>query len=330
MFEKFTENAIIVIMLAQTEARRQRFNHVATEHILLGLVGEQAGIAGVALRSLGLSLSDVRSEVEKLCGYGPGGVAVEIPFTDSAKLLLQESWHAHKIANVQCIDSEHLLLGLLAGSQSDDAGLKVLRNLKIEVATLLDAIGKSASLMPTPDPDHLSRPVRWADANVRNPIVKLSELRHSNKFTADTITALTYAEEQRIRLGHNYVGTELMLLGLIAERNGIAGRTLRSVGLNLKDTQNEVEKIIGRGSGFLTVDAAYSPRALQVIEAASVASGEMGQDRIATEHVLLGLLQCNESVARTVLENFELDFKLIENRAKELMKDDDSPGALIP
>ena len=85
MFERFTEKAIKVIMLAQEEARRLGHNFVGTEQVLLGLIGEGTGIAAKTLKSMGVNLKDARIEVEKIIGRGSGFVAVEIPFTPRAK-----------------------------------------------------------------------------------------------------------------------------------------------------------------------------------------------------------------------------------------------------
>lgn len=91
MFERFTEKAIKVIMLAQEEARRLGHNFVGTEQILLGLIGEGTGIAAKVLKSMGINLKDARVEVEKIIGRGNGFVAVEIPFTPRAKRVLELS-----------------------------------------------------------------------------------------------------------------------------------------------------------------------------------------------------------------------------------------------
>src|SRR5271155_343008 len=89
VFERFTEKAVKVIMLAQEEARRLGHNFVGTEQILLGLIGEGTGIAAKTLKSMGVNLKDARVEVEKIIGRGSGFVAVEIPFTPRAKRVLE-------------------------------------------------------------------------------------------------------------------------------------------------------------------------------------------------------------------------------------------------
>src|SRR5580704_1344986 len=92
MFERFTEKAIKVVMLAQEEARRLGHNFVGTEQILLGLIGEGTGIAAKTLKSMGVTLKDAREETEKIIGHGSGLLAVEIPFTPKGKRALESAW----------------------------------------------------------------------------------------------------------------------------------------------------------------------------------------------------------------------------------------------
>src|SRR3989338_2242532 len=94
MFERFTEKAIKVIMLAQEEARRMGHNFVGTEQILLALCGEGTGIAARVLRAHNVKLKDLRATVLGIVGKGSGNVAVEIPFTPRAKKLLEAAWNA--------------------------------------------------------------------------------------------------------------------------------------------------------------------------------------------------------------------------------------------
>ena len=113
MFERFTEKAIKVVMLAQEEARRLGHNFVGTEQIMLGLIGEGTGIAAKVLKSMGISLKEARVEVEKIIGRGSGFVAVEIPFTPRAKRVLELALEEARQLGHNYIGTEHLLLGLL-------------------------------------------------------------------------------------------------------------------------------------------------------------------------------------------------------------------------
>merc|ERR1719243_342578 len=86
------------------------------------------------------------------------------------------------------------------------------------------------------------------------------------RFTEKAIKVVMLAEEEARRLGHNFVGTEQLLLGMIGEGTGIAAKVLKSQGVNLKEARVEVEKIIGRGSGFVAVEIPFTPRAARVLE----------------------------------------------------------------
>lgn len=138
MFERFTEKAIKVIMLAQEEARRLGHNFVGTEQILLGLIGEGTGIAAKTLKSLGVTLRDARVEVEKIIGRGSGFVAVEIPFTPRAKRVLELSWDEARQLGHNYIGTEHLLLGLIR--EGEGVAVRVLENVGVELSRVRSTV----------------------------------------------------------------------------------------------------------------------------------------------------------------------------------------------
>eukprot|EP00798_Chlamydomonas_sp_ICE-L_P003252 gene3252-13275_t len=127
------------------------------------------------------------------------------------------------------------------------------------------------------------------------------------RFTEKAIKVVMLAQEEARRLGHNFVGTEQLLLGLIGESTGIAAKVLKSMGVNLKDARTEVEKIIGRGSGFVAVEIPFTPRAKRVLEMSLEEARQLGHNYIGTEHILLGLLREGEGVAARVLETLGAD-----------------------
>ncbi len=151
MFERFTEKAIKVIMLAQEEARRLGHNFVGTEQILLGLIGEGTGIAAKTLKSLGVTLRDARVEVEKIIGRGSGFVAVEIPFTPRAKRVLELSWDEARQLGHNYIGTEHLLLGLIR--EGEGVAVRVLENVGVELArvrsTVIRMLGETTTTTTT-------------------------------------------------------------------------------------------------------------------------------------------------------------------------------------
>ena len=126
-------------------------------------------------------------------------------------------------------------------------------------------------------------------------------------FSDKAIKAVMLAQEEARRLGHNFVGTEQILVGLMSEGTSVAAKTLKAQGLSLREVQKEVEAIIGRGSGFLPVEIPFTPRAKRIFETAMKEARQMGNNYIGPEHILLGLLQDNEGVASKVLENLGVD-----------------------
>ncbi|MBW4648689.1 MAG: ATP-dependent Clp protease ATP-binding subunit [Kastovskya adunca ATA6-11-RM4] len=131
------------------------------------------------------------------------------------------------------------------------------------------------------------------------------------RFTEKAIKVIMLAQEEARRLGHNFVGTEQILLGLIGEGTGVAAKVLKSMGVNLKDARIEVEKIIGRGSGFVAVEIPFTPRAKRVLELSLEEARQLGHNYIGTEHLLLGLIREGEGVAARVLENLGVDLSKV-------------------
>ena len=139
------------------------------------------------------------------------------------------------------------------------------------------------------------------------------------RFTEKAIKVIMLAQEEARRLGHNFVGTEQLLLGLIGEGTGVAAKTLKSMGINLKDARVEVEKIIGRGSGFVAVEIPFTPRAKRVLELSWDEARQLGHNYIGTEHLLLGLIREGEGVAARVLENSGVDLNKIRSNVIKIL-----------
>jgi ATP-dependent Clp protease ATP-binding subunit ClpC len=118
MFERFTDRARRVVVLAQEEARILRHNYIGPEHILLGLIHEGSGVAAKALESLGISQETVRQRVEEAIGRGEQAPFGHIPFTPQAKKLLESSLRESRALGHNYIGTEHILLALIGQGES--------------------------------------------------------------------------------------------------------------------------------------------------------------------------------------------------------------------
>jgi ATP-dependent Clp protease ATP-binding subunit ClpA len=134
------------------------------------------------------------------------------------------------------------------------------------------------------------------------------------RYTEKSIKVIMLAQEESRRLGHNYVGTEQLLLATIGEGRGIGAEVLRSMGVTLPAARIEVEKIIGRGAGHVAIEIPFTPRAKNVLSIAQGESHQLGHYYICTEHLLLGLVRESEGVATKVLERLNVDISDIRNQ----------------
>jgi len=139
------------------------------------------------------------------------------------------------------------------------------------------------------------------------------------RFTDTAIKVIRLSQEEARRLGHNFVGTEQILLGLIGEGNGVAAKVLLSLGITLKEAREEIEKIIGRGSGFVAVEIPFTPRSKRVLELSLEESRSLGRDYVGTEHLLLGLIRDGEGVAAKVLLNMGVESTEVRVKVLQLL-----------
>ena len=131
---------------------------------------------------------------------------------------------------------------------------------------------------------------------------------------------LKFAKQEAIRLGHNVVGSELLLLGIIMEENGIGAKVLKELGLNIKDARKVVEELIGYGSSYEAKTFSISPRAKRVIDNAWIEAKKEGKERLESEHILLGIIQEPNCVANKVMQTLGADALEVKEGIKLLSK----------
>jgi len=147
------------------------------------------------------------------------------------------------------------------------------------------------------------------------------------RFTEKAEKAIAYAQEGAMKLGHNYVGTEHLLLGLVQEGTGVAAHVLRSQDVTLEKVIKEIENLIGKGEQMGQQPLGFTPRTKRVLELSFKEARSMGQNYIGTEHLLLGMLKEGDSVAIRILLDLGVDIQKLASEIMRMLKEE-IPGAM--
>ena len=340
MFERFTEKAIKVIMLAQEEARRLGHNFVGTEQILLGLIGEGTGVAAKTLKSLGVSLKDARVEVEKIIGRGSGFVAVEIPFTPRAKRVLELSWDEARQLGHNYISTEHLLLGLIR--EGEGVAVRVLENLGVELSRVRSSVIRMLGETSTPASSQQRSKTPTLDEFGTN----LTQLAEENRL--DPVIGREKEIERVIQILGRRTKNNPVLIG----EPGV-GKTAIAEGLALRISDEEVpdilyeKKVVTLDIGSLVAGTKYrgefEERLKKIMEeiksagnvilvidelhtliGAGAAEGAVDAANILKPALARGELQC---IGATTLDEFRKHIErdaALERRFQQVMVDEPS------
>ena len=237
MFERFTDRARRVIVLAQEQARLLNHNYLGTEHLLLGLVAEDQGVAAKALESLGIRLEAVRSQVEEIIGQGQWAPSGQIPFTPRAKKVLELSLREAKQLDHKYIGTEHILIGLIR--ESEGVAAQVLVKLGADLSRVRQQVIQvlSASAAGSKEAGVRTRWVRMrVPDDLREAEEQLAQVREQKEAAIDAeefdrAAALRDAEKQLLtRLAER-------------EREWTAGVDLAAVIQENHDLYSEVERL---------------------------------------------------------------------------------------
>jgi ATP-dependent Clp protease ATP-binding subunit ClpA len=140
-----------------------------------------------------------------------------------------------------------------------------------------------------------------------------------NKFTKRARNVMEFAQQEAQRLGHNYMGTEHLLLGLLREGEGVGALALIAMGVSLDDARAAILHIIGQGDRIVAGEIGLTPRAKKVIHLAVEEALRMGHRYIGSEHLLLGLVREGEGIAAGVLESRGVNLKRVRSTVMELL-----------
>ena len=303
MFERFTNRARHVVVLAQEEARRLRHNYIGTEHILLGLLGEPDGAAGRVLAGFGMSLEATRREVTDIVSAGTTAPSGHIPFTPRAKKTLELSLREALQLHHNYIGTEHILLGVMREGEGVAAqilqqhgDLQAIRTAVIDLAPAAsaEAGGRGRRWLRRRGPAGPAEPGEPAELNATP--------------AADT----TLHEAARLA-GPQAVGSHHLLLAALADPDTAAARALSALGVDLDQAKEALRSADVTGtSDELPEEAGRRQMLIQVsgerltIEAADPVIIEAGQaalkalgDQVSPPGTIRGDLPASASLSST-------------------------------
>jgi ATP-dependent Clp protease ATP-binding subunit ClpC len=140
-------------------------------------------------------------------------------------------------------------------------------------------------------------------------------------FTVEALEAMKASQEEARRMGHNFVGTEQLLLGLVSEGSGVAAQILLALDVTLQKVRTEVEKIIDVSSDFVSPEILLTPRATRILEVADQEAQKQNQDYVQTGHILIALIQNGEGVAISVLRNLGISLPDVQTQIQQMLRE---------
>jgi ATP-dependent Clp protease ATP-binding subunit ClpA len=239
MFERFTDRARRVVVVAQEEARLLGHNYIGTEHILLGLMHEQEGVAAKVLEQLGISIDAVRTRVQSIIGEGGGAPSGHIPFTPLAKKVLELSLREALQLGHNYIGTEHILLGLIR--EGEGVGALVLVNLGADLPVVRDAVVQQLA-----GPRGGGRQMRVESSGFMRP--------------RETPAAAKAAVEARRLAGGGAVGSQHYLLGLVQAQDSLAAKALADLGVTREALEAKLAELKPTGTSDETPEEAGARR----------------------------------------------------------------------
>ncbi len=142
------------------------------------------------------------------------------------------------------------------------------------------------------------------------------------RFTERAQRALIYSQEEARNLGHNYVGTEHLLLGLLREDEGAAAQVLKGLGIDIEKIREQIESLVGKGNFNFTEGFGYTPRTKRIMELSFYEARNIGHNYVGTEHLLLALIREGEGVAARVLKDSGVDLQQAREQILKLLKEE--------
>jgi hypothetical protein len=329
------------MLIALEEAERLGQDYLGTEHLLVGLVAEDQGLAAAVLRRLGIDEQRIRAEFAKiLVPVAPGGDPPDEPVqTPRTRKAIEYAIEEARAVGHTCLGTGHLLLGLLR--EREGMAGQMLTTFGVRVEDVRQLVRNSMQNGPegaTEDPAPAN-----GNGTGRGTVAAQAPETASryDRFTGQARRVMLLAHREAHRFCDDYLGTEHILLGILQESSGRVAALLTAFALNTEVARAEVEKRIHQGPGpEVTVGARLplTPPARRALHAADEEATRLHHDRISPEHLLLGVLHEEEAEASQVLLGLGLDLGRLREEILKLPPPEDrdamvqragSPGALL-
>ncbi len=294
-FDRFHERAKRVLALAQDEAIRFNHNYIGTEHLLLGLLREQEGVAARALQTLGAELEKARQAVSFIIGRGDAATAPsEITLSPRTKKVIELAIdEARKLGHGR-VNTEHLLLGLAREGEGIASG--ILESLGITMAKVRHAVIETLGATPPAS----STPQAG---------------REYGNVSSSARQVLLLAQEEAVAMRHNHLGTEHLLLGLL-RLEPASNSVLTDLGATLERARADVLKAVPAGTSEPTV-LTWTPR-LQSLTTYAKGFADGAGMRYSAETLLLGLVSDPAGVGAQILDTMGVTAQKVREAVDKL------------
>ena len=307
MWQRFTERARQVVFFAQEEAVNLGENYVSTEHLLLALIRQSGSVATQTLEEMGVSLAQVKTEVNLMVRRGDNKPGQDMQLTPRAKRVIDLAYNEARSLQVNYIGTEHILLGLIA--EGEGLAGRVLKKLGVDLEAtrlkVLENYGERSNFS-------LKRKA-LSSQTVEGSSIEIALLR----LNVEARASLVVAQKEAARLGEKLVSTEHLLLGLLDNRKNAATRILVKMNFTIEEIRVELLKDLSMIEPANDYDLPFAPPVMRVL---NFAHAEMKQDKkqeIGTEYLLLGLVRESESTAARVLTKLGIEKGIREVMAVE-------------
>ena len=283
-FDRFTDRAKRVLALAQDEAISFNHNYIGTEHLLLGLIREEEGVAARALQTLGVELAKARTAVQFVIGRGDAVTTPnEITLSPRTKKIIEIAIDEARRLGNRGVGTEHMLLGLAREGEGIASG--ILESLGISMDEVRRAVMETLGQMKPDLPTNV----------YSNTLVSTGPF---DLLDDAAKRVLTLAEEEARQMRHNWIGTEHVVIALLRS-DGVAQRALQELGVTLDVVRAGVFKAVPPRETDVT-EIAVTPRVKTLLGKAIMLAGPVS-DRVRPHHLLLALVDDPDGIGSQVL-----------------------------